>query len=104
MQVNEEILQQLKKGMFLTRIIPEPILRSLMYLPFAVFDNVKQVKIDYDLNFDDPNLSYVKYIITFKEGESKELPEEKSEYVIKATKQLLWNEVKVEIAAEDGNV
>lgn len=94
------ILQELKKGMLLTGLIPEPIIQSLKYLPFIVLDNVKKVELDYDINWQVPECSYIKLIISRSnqaEKEDLENVKERIEYLKKAIQELFWQGLPVDI-------
>lgn len=103
--MSENILEELKKGMLLTGIIPEPIMQSLKYLPFVVLDEVKKVELDYDINLQVPECSYIRLKISRKnkinlaekEGEEKQKEQERIEYLKKAIQKLFWQGLSIDI-------
>lgn len=96
MEDNKNIsLEDLKRGMFLTGKIPEPIFKSLTYLPFMVFSTIDNVEIDYDLDFSNNDKSYFSYSLKTKHPEDKVDLDNKVNAVKTMAKKLLWEDLKV---------
>lgn len=100
MENNNTILSDLKKGMFLTRTIPEPIMRSLTYLPFAIFEGAKKVELDYDLNFDDYTASYFNVKLSGVNQNDSDF-DKKRDLLIKSVRELLWNDLSVSVVLKE---
>jgi hypothetical protein len=99
MDNGSSLLSELKKGMFLTRTIPEPIMQSLTYLPFAVFEDVKSVELDYDLNFDNSAQSYFAIKVKGVDSSAADFDDRKKA-IIRSVKELLWHDLRVDLIVE----
>lgn len=91
-------LKDLRTGSILSGRLSEPQVKAMTHLPFGLFDGVKQVEIEYDVNMapigasEHPG-SYVRFAITF--GKNFSVQKEALEALTKSVKTLTFQNVEV---------
>lgn len=106
-EVTGKVVKEMAQLALLANKISEAQAKNLQLYPFVFFDDIKEVKIDYDLghavNEDKKELhhnSYVSYFLTLDESSNSEV-ELRSKYLERSVRTLFWNDVKIKVHFND---
>jgi len=100
--VEQQILEDLKKGVLLTGRLSEVHEKTFRMIPFIFFDEVSKVEISYDIVTDSngsmPGLgSKIVFTISFKDGYDPDLLDKRVGALRNTVKTTLWSEVEVKV-------
>lgn len=102
-QVDEKLINEHRAAVALTGNVSDFQLKNMKTWPFILFDNIKQVKIDYNFykenGSDSLHAGKVTYNIEFDKDPAipKEEVKKKLEHLSLWTKYLFWKDTEVEV-------
>ena len=105
--MNQEMLEDLKRGIILTGRLSEVHIKTLKTAPFIFFDEVEKVEMSYDINTDPaaavPGVgSKVIYTLHFLNDFENTMMKERVSALVKTTKHMLWPEMSVLVLDKNG--
>lgn len=105
--MNQQVLEDLKRGVILTGRLSEVHVKTLKTAPFIFFDELEKVELSYDINTDPaaavPGVgSKVIYTLHFLNDFENGMLNERVSALVKTTKHMLWPDMSVLVLGKNG--